>query len=113
MISYYNLGDTATIILELHNEIGEIVEPLRPVIYALFSPQLKPIQGFPIPMIKLTDDISVYVAQIKIPSDPKAVGTYLCVIRWNDCKTNIICQKTEKIIIGSKGNLPMPKVLPV
>jgi len=94
-VLYYEAGQTAIIVLE--NTTSENL--VAPQILAVFNPNLRPLQGYPLNMFELSSDFpGVYVAKIQLPSKIAACGTYLCIVGWKDGE-KIIHKETYTIIV--------------
>jgi hypothetical protein len=99
---YYDSGQEATVTLETdyRDGYGALIDPLTPVVAGVLLPDMTAMDGFPIDMTRVGNEVGTFYAKFWMPTGLTSVGTYLCIVRWVDPLTMYERKQTYQIVIG-------------
>ena len=112
-VLYYDLGQIATIVLETKSSSGNSIDPISPIISALYTPKSTKINGFPLEMTKLGSEDGIFIAKITLPKEPKDAGTYLCIVKWINPETKDENKSIYTIIVRNLSKSTSTRITPV
>lgn len=99
---YYDTGQEATIVLETEyrDAYNVLLDPIDPVLAGVLGPDMIALDGFPVPLERLGEEVGTFFTKFLLPVGITAVGTYIAIVRWVEPVELIEHKRTYTIVVG-------------
>jgi len=102
-VLYYDSGQLCTLTLDedYRDGYGGRLDPITPQIVGVVGPDMLALDGFPMAMTRLGDEVGIFVGRFYLPEGLSTVGTYIAVIKWVDpISPQYQRSRTVSIVVG-------------